>query len=281
MPRRIIINADDLGLSPSVNTAIFDVFRAGNLTSATLMVNMPGTTDAVARLKDHPGLAIGLHFCITEGRALTGPSSLTDATGLFRTRSELARMALRGKVHAADVQREFSAQLDRLRSFGISPTHTDSHQHVHMMPAVLNGMLPALKGTDLALRLVDPPASAVRGSLGRPPKALKQWLNRRFARQARRRTTQRTNDALVSIHDLDHAGPYDASTYRGLLKAVPEDALVEVMVHPYILGADVLDLYAVDPEAKRPFLQRCLAEYEALRGNPVFEGMELVSFAAA
>ena len=62
MARRLIINADDLGLSPSVNTAIFDVFRAGNLTSATLMVDMPGAQDAVERLKDHPGLAVGLHF---------------------------------------------------------------------------------------------------------------------------------------------------------------------------------------------------------------------------
>lgn len=279
MARRLIINADDLGLSPSVNTAIFDVFRAGNLTSATLMVDMPGAQDAVDRLKDHPGLAVGLHFCITEGRSAVGPSSLTDATGSFLSRSAIAKASLHGRIDPRDVQRELEAQLMRMRNFGLVPTHADSHQHVHMLPVVMDAMLPVIEREGLALRIVQPPGGAVGAALARPRKALKQWLNGRLARRARRHVRVRTNDLLVSIHDLDHGGPYDASTYGGLLAATPENAVVEVMVHPYILGGDVLAMYADQLATKRPFLDRCVAEHRALTGAPLFGDAQLMDYA--
>jgi hypothetical protein len=278
MPQRLIINADDLGLSPSVNDAIFEVFRAGNLTSATLMANMPGTRDAVQRLPQHAGLGVGLHFCITEGEAVAGPSSLTDAQGRFRPRTELTRAVLRGAVRPDDVARELEAQLLRMRALGVAPTHADSHQHVHMLPAVFQAMRPVLEAHGLAVRLVHPPMGAVRAAWRRPPKVLKQWLNRRFAVRNRRGLMLPTTDALVSIHDLDHAGPYNAGTYQRLLHWAPPDAAVELMVHPYILGADVLRLYAGEIAAKQPFLDRCKAEYEALRGAPMFGAARLITF---
>ncbi|MCB9170911.1 MAG: ChbG/HpnK family deacetylase [Flavobacteriales bacterium] len=279
MPRRIIVNADDLGLSPSVNTAIFEVFRAGNLSSATFMVNMPGAQDAADRLRELPGLAVGLHFCITEGRSSVGASSLTDPSGNFLPRPRLTKAVLRGRIDERDVQRELEAQLDALRSFGIAPTHIDSHQHVHMLPPLMDAVRPMVEREGLAMRLVQPPPGAVRAAWGRPPKALKQWLNGRFSRHARRRGVSRANDLLVSIHDLDGPGPYDATTYADLLKTTPGTALVEVMVHPYLLGRDVLDLYGPVMTAKRPFLDRCAAEFAALSGAPVFGDAQLVNYA--
>lgn len=279
MPQRIIINADDLGLTPSVNQAIFEVFRAGNLSSATLMVNMPGTADAIEGIKEHPGLGVGLHFCLTEGSALAGPSSLTDAHGAFMSRPELARAALRGRVRAADVVRELEAQWERMTTLGVTPTHVDSHQHVHMLPPVLDAMLPVLAERGTPVRVVDPPGGALRASLGRPRKALKQWLNKRLASRARARITTPTANALVSIHDLDRSGPYPADTYRSLVGWAPSDAVVELMVHPYILGKDVLDLYRHELGQKQAFLDRCRAEYEALRGEPVFGAEQLITFA--
>lgn len=276
--RTLIVNADDLGLSPSVNTAIFDVFRAGNLSSATLLVDMPGTADAVQRAKDHPGLGIGLHFCLTEGRALTGLSALTGADGTFLDRTTLVKRAFQGRVSAAEVRRELEAQLDRMAGLGLRPTHVDSHQHVHMVPRIFQAMLPVLREAGLPVRMVDPPGNAVRLALGRPRKALKQWVNQRFAAVDRARFSGRTNDVLVSIHDLDEAGPYDAATYAGLLAGTRADQRVEVMVHPYILGDDVLALYADQLERKRPFLQRCQAEHAALSQGPVFGEARLVDF---
>ena len=59
--RRLIVNADDFGLSPSVNEAVVRAHRDGILTSASLMVNAPGFAEAVELARANPRLGVGLH----------------------------------------------------------------------------------------------------------------------------------------------------------------------------------------------------------------------------
>ena len=278
--RTLIVNADDLGLCPSVNRAIFEVFAAGNLSSATLMVNMPGTADAVHGLAAHPGLAVGLHFCITEGQALSGASSITDGHGRFLGRSRIIRLLMGGKVLAQDIRREFDAQWERSLELGVVPDHVDSHQHVMMLPPVLSAVLPAIHQHRVPTRIVAPPWSTVTHDALRPRRALKQLLNRAFAANARRSLHVPVNTALVSIHDLEHAGPYSADTFHRLMSRADDDAVLEVMVHPYILGDDVKGLYGPVWAAKEPFLRRCQAEYHTLSVPGIFRGHTLATFAS-
>ena len=279
MERRIIVNADDLGLCASVNTAIFDVFRAGNLNSATLMVNMPGTRDAVDRLRDHAGLAVGLHFCITEGTALTGASTLTDTNGAFFDRATLTTRTLRKQVDAQDVRREFEAQVKKTEELGVKITHSDSHQHTMMLPVIMNAIAPVLSERNLPVRLVDPPSATILSAWTRPKKFLKQMLNKRLSRHHRETHVLRANDSLVSIHDLASTGPYDALTYQRMIAKANDTEVTEVMIHPYILGDDLRALYASNWADKLPFIQRCVAEYDALRGVHVFDGCTMINFA--
>src|SRR5688500_10676933 len=99
----LIINADDFGLCSSVNQAIIDCYKAGNLTSTTFMVNMPGTSEAAELAKVNPGLGIGLHFCLTEGKPLTVASTLIDKNGNFLTREKLIKKALAQKINPSEV----------------------------------------------------------------------------------------------------------------------------------------------------------------------------------
>jgi len=276
--RRIIVNADDLGLAPSVNEAIFATHRVGNVNSATLMVDMPGTADAVARLVAHPKLAVGLHFRITEGVALTGRSSLTDAQGHFHDRFAMARAILRGNIVVADIRAEFEAQLARMRELGVPTGHVDSHQHVLMSPPILRAVAPVLEREGLPMRLVRPPWRTVLGDLGRPGRATRQLLNVLLARRCRALHKGQHNGHLVSVHDLPSPGPYSASDYHALIARVPTGGVVEVMVHPYILGEDVLGLYGPALDSKMPFLQRCAAEYEILKGPPIFGAYTMTTF---
>ncbi len=64
----LIVNADDLGMTPGVTTGILEAHRHGILTSASLMVNSPWLDEVVAALKDYPQISIGLHFNLTHGR---------------------------------------------------------------------------------------------------------------------------------------------------------------------------------------------------------------------
>lgn len=276
--KKIIVNADDLGLCTSVNDAIFEVYKAGNLSSATLMANMPGTGDAIERAKDHEGLGIGLHFCITEGHALSGVSSITDGAARFLPRTQLLKAAFCGRVQAIDLRKEFMAQWDLIHQAGATLGHVDSHQHVLMFPPIFKALAPVLNELAVPVRMVSPPWGTVTKDLVRPTRAVKQLLNAWFAAQDRRRFKGPTNGSLVSIHDLASTGPYTAQTYHELIARDTSDKVLEVMVHPYIMAADVRSMYAHEMHTKGPFLERCAAEHLALRGNPIFTAYQMLTF---
>ena len=88
-PRRLIVNADDYGLSRGVNTGIIEAAETGVVTSASMMVNLPGFNDAAARAGSRPSLSLGLHLNLTTGKPLTLAPSLTrrNAGSSIRCRS--------------------------------------------------------------------------------------------------------------------------------------------------------------------------------------------------
>lgn len=130
---RLIVNADDFGISRGVNLGIIEAHKRGVVTSATLMCNMPEALHGVTLAKDCPNLGIGIHFVLTAGKPLCHDvGSLVDEKGLF-----LKGKALLEKAHAEDIRKEFICQMNKFLSFGIEPSHIDSHHHVHTNEKVL------------------------------------------------------------------------------------------------------------------------------------------------
>lgn len=132
----LIVNADDFGLSPAVNRGILELHQAGFVTSATLMVNMPGAEDAVRIAKESPALGVGMHFNLTYGSPVAPPAqvpSLVDEQGRFSQKFS--------KWKERDVVVELLAQYDRFLESGLRPTHLDSHQHVHKYRFVYRPMV--------------------------------------------------------------------------------------------------------------------------------------------
>src|SRR5213078_4703951 len=139
---RLVVNADDFGLSTGVNRGILEAHAAGVVSSVSVLVNTPGWTDALRRLRDlgpppAPGLGVGLHLNLTMGRPVSWGGSLSDArTGRFHTLRALVARACAGRLDPGDVAIECAAQLARLRNAGLVVTHLDSHRHVHVLPGV-------------------------------------------------------------------------------------------------------------------------------------------------
>lgn len=134
MTKYIIINADDFGLSPSVNKGILESFRAGTVSSTTLMVNMPGFEDAVRIAKETPDLGVGLHFNLTYGGPVSDAESvpsLVKEDGSYRWTpgDDLGEYLL--TLNQEDILTELRAQWNRFVGTGLRPTHMDSHHHVH------------------------------------------------------------------------------------------------------------------------------------------------------
>ncbi|MBX5476252.1 MAG: carbohydrate deacetylase [Clostridia bacterium] len=137
MRRYVIVNADDFGLSASVNRGVIDAHRAGVVTSATVMANMPGFADAVRLARATPTLGVGLHVNLTYGRPLSPPElvpTLVGYDGAFFHR-DLKERAL-GTWREEEVAREIAEQWNRARRAGLRLTHLDSHHHVQQFPVV-------------------------------------------------------------------------------------------------------------------------------------------------
>lgn len=146
---RLIVNADDLGMSRGITDGIILAHRYGFVTSASLMVNMPAAEYAVSRLATAPRLGVGVHLNITAGRPLLSPSAvptLVDASGKFHGAAVMSRKLLRWTAAAAEIEAEFRAQIRWMkeRGRGPTPTHADSHQHMHIYLAAIRPFIRAL-----------------------------------------------------------------------------------------------------------------------------------------
>ncbi|MGD0784405.1 MAG: ChbG/HpnK family deacetylase [Sedimentisphaerales bacterium] len=137
--KKLIVNADDFGLSKGTTDAIIDCHINGIITSATLMSNMPAAEYAISRAKAFPNLSIGLHLNLTEGKPLTDPDkvdNLIDFQGNFLAASKQHKNLLSNDKAKEQVYRELEAQLLRALDLGVHITHFDSHNGTHRRPAV-------------------------------------------------------------------------------------------------------------------------------------------------
>lgn len=143
--KRLIINADDFGLSRGINEGIILAHRKGILTSATLMANMPAFGQAVELAGQNRGLGVGVHLNILRGVPVSPPErvpSLIDPEGRFWSRvSVLIKKLISRQVRVEEVEREWRAQLEKILGAGIRPTHFDSEKHLHTWPPLFRTVL--------------------------------------------------------------------------------------------------------------------------------------------
>jgi predicted glycoside hydrolase/deacetylase ChbG (UPF0249 family) len=140
--RRLIVNADDLGLHPGINRGVLTAHAQGIVTSTSLSPNGAAFDDAVALLRGAPDLDLGVHLTLVAERALSGPSPTLAPDGdLPGNYARLFGRLLAGRIRLADVERELSAQLAHVHDAGLRPSHVDGHQHVHLHPALVGLVL--------------------------------------------------------------------------------------------------------------------------------------------
>jgi len=146
--KRIIVNADDFGMSKGITDAVLAAHRYGFLTSTSLMVNMPWAEYAVEQLARAPGLGVGIHLNICQGRSALPPSevrSLVDPHGNFHRPPVMTQKLWRWQVAGKEMEAEFRAQISWMKQRGLHPTHADSHHHMHIYPAALRPFVRAMK----------------------------------------------------------------------------------------------------------------------------------------
>lgn len=140
MLKRLIINADDFGLSSGVNRAVELAWQNGILTQASLMPGGSAFNEAVEIAKRNPGLQVGLHLTLVQGRPVLPPAEIPDLVGpdgCFPNNPVQVGMRLyfdRGVRQ--QLRNELEAQILKIKQAGIPLSHIDGHLNIQMHPTV-------------------------------------------------------------------------------------------------------------------------------------------------
>ena len=140
MLMKIIVNADDLGMSEPVNEAIFQGMQRGTITSATLLSNGPAVRAATQHLHLFPKCSFGVHLNLTEFEPLCSGSH-TDLANILDQNKRFNGNSIREVRISVPmlkaIFREWCSQIENLMRLGVEPSHLDAHHHVHTIPQML------------------------------------------------------------------------------------------------------------------------------------------------
>ena len=245
--RRLIVNADDFGMTRGINRAIVEASSHGIVTSTTLMVTARAFDDAVTLAPTVSSrVSVGCHVIFLDGTPVLPPDRIPSllqpspngAAREFRIKlPDFARAALTGKLNPMEIEAEAAAQIDRLQRAGISPSHIDCHKHAHMFPPVLCPLLRAAESRGVPAirnpfgRLVPLPFTRIL----RNPKhwrrvaelGVLRAYSTRFKTQAAAHGL-RTPDGCVGVV---HTGTLDIESFLVIIDTLP-DGTWEFVCHP-------------------------------------------------
>ena len=248
MPLRLILHADDFGLTPGINRAIVELHQAGVITSASLMATGPAFDDAVAHARANPTLGVGCHLVFVDGIPISHPWDIPTLLGAdgktFRPELfDFAQAAIRKTIRPKDLAREAQAQIQRLQRVGIDVTHVDTHKHTHLFPAITPVVLHIAQRCGVpAMRNPFEPRFADAYAQGLPlVRRTQMRLLRGFEPAFRHATAQAAQHGFIPDGTLGIActGSLTIPRLRGLLEAAlaqpgpaSSDGVLELCTHP-------------------------------------------------
>jgi hopanoid biosynthesis associated protein HpnK len=274
---RLIVNADDFGLTSGVNRAVAELHEAGVLTSASLMARGNAADEAIAMARATPTLGVGCHVLLVDGEPVLPPDRLPTlvdrTTGRFH--HSLSTFLLRlftGRIRSEEIEAEAAAQIAFLENRGLRLTHVDTHKHTHVFSAVLRPLLRAGRAAGIrAIRHPFEPEWAVRATGGASLTRVAEIMALRALEPRSRRILADQNfvttDGTIAMAGT---GTLDASSLRSLLKKLPAGTW-ELVTHP---GYNDAELAKVNTRLRASRE----VEYRALQAIRQFPAIQLTSF---
>ncbi len=237
--KRLVVTADDFGLSTEVNEAVERAHRDGILTAASLMVGAPAAAEAVRIARANPSLRVGLHLVLVEAAPVLPPAripALVDARGMFR--SDMARagaaMFFRPSVRR-QLRAEVEAQFEAYAATGLALDHVDAHKHFHLHPTIAGALIAAGRRRGArAVRVPAEPAAVVRGIDPAAPR-LVPAVTAPFTRALGARLRGAGFSVPDRVFGLAWSGAMTGDRIRAVLDRLP-DGLTEVYTHPATAG---------------------------------------------
>jgi len=248
--RNLIVNADDLGWTAGVNRGIAQAHRNGIVTSTSLLANGSAFADGVETASEMPSLGVGVHLNLSDGLP-TAPAeqvkTLLNEVGKFSGGPENLLVRLTTKsLDAKEVEKEWDAQIHKVRDAGIRPTHLDGHKHVQMLPGLFAIALRLAKRHGIEAVRVSHEASPLRTALSDGNEsggvALKQGVQARGLKLLARDAREMAERAGITTADffcgIAQTGVLTKAGVQKLLSSLPEGT-TELMCHPGYVDDDL------------------------------------------
>ncbi|MGC1365598.1 MAG: ChbG/HpnK family deacetylase [Candidatus Acidiferrum sp.] len=287
--RNLIVNADDLGWTEGVNRGIAEAHRNGIVTSASLLANAAAFQSGVEVARAAPGLGVGVHLNLSEGEPVA-PAELV--TTLLNDRGEmegrpqnlLLRLARRSLL-LDEVEREWDAQIQKVRDVGIEPTHLDGHRHVQMLPGLFEIALRLAKKHGIAAIRIAHEESSLRAALSAGEKqkgtvVMKQGVQARGLKLLAPDAHEKAERAGIAAADyfcgIAQTGELTREGVLRLLEILPEGT-TELMCHPGYADAELAKT-ATRLQASRQTELEILTDTE-IRNLVASQGIRLIDYA--
>jgi hopanoid biosynthesis associated protein HpnK len=249
--RKLIVAADDFGLTNRVNEAIAIASRNGIVTTASLMVTGAGFESAVDIARRQTNLDLGLHLNLTEGCPVADPRAIPTLAEsrrfLYDHPLRLVAALSRGKIRTVDLEREIRAQIEKAIDSELEITHIDGHKHVHVTPAVFRMIWRVAPEYGIrAIRLPRERIPRLFSLLARNKSSWRQILKQSAFGKiisaasliSHARTGQRVLVAPKRLYGIAQTGFLDEATFADIIHDL-DDGIHELMCHPGYVDNDL------------------------------------------
>jgi predicted glycoside hydrolase/deacetylase ChbG (UPF0249 family) len=286
--RNLIVNADDLGWTEGVNRGIAETHRNGIVTSASLLANGRALGSGAELARTTPGLGVGVHLNLSDGEPVAGRelvATLLNERGELEGRPEslLLRLARRS-ILLEEVEREWDAQIQKVRDSGIEPTHLDGHRHVQMLPGLFEIALRLAKRHGIRAVRVSHEESSLRAALSAGAKqrgtvVMKQGVQARGLKLLAPDAREQADRAGIATADyfcgIAQTGELTREGVLRLMEILPEGT-TELMCHPGYVDRE-LENSATRLQASRQAEVEILTD-TGIRNLVASQGIRLIDY---
>lgn len=234
--RKLIINADDFGLHKNINSGIIKGFESGVITSTSIMPNACDFNHAVNLALQNSRLGVGLHLTLVGETPVCSfkkvPSLITEHNQFFSNYPHFLWRFITQQIRLTEIKSEFSAQIEKVIVAGITPTHLDSHQHLHILPGIIDIVIELAKHYKIAAIRIPDEAYFFTGKF---PFSCSRLIGRSgltlLARAARRKGRKHGIQMPDHFYGMLAGGNMSEEHLLNIIETLPSGTS-EIMIHP-------------------------------------------------
>ena len=272
---KIFINADDFGLTKSINKGVIESATNGILNSVSIMVNAPATIDAVNTLKkyDKQFIRIGLHINLVgnQGCVRSKYDYLTDQKGNYPERwSNLFKLILlHGNIILREIESESRRQIEVLKATGLDIDHLDSHDHTHCFPPIANIFIKL--ALEYGIPYIRCPVESAFYNDPRRFFSIKRIATNYFGYSLKGKIGSAGLTTSNSFWGVTDSGAMTAGRLINILNSIQYKGIIEIMCHPGFVDRELKSMFNAelkwDSEVKALTHPKVISIFNSLNGQ--------------